>query len=288
MGYAMLYDTDNLCYIFYNASIPIGNDLFQSYGASDANPNLLIYLSQDVAVNDTYLKNLILNGEAVAITLTSSANAFYAPQAFAAKSISYTQSYTYPTYIGESAGWRSLSLPFSPTTITHSDGRVLAPFNSNVADSKPFWLRRLTSNGFENATSIEANTPYIIAMPNDSIYDEEYRISGDVTFSATNVTVSATPETLTQDTGPEFNLTPIYEVRSASTGIYLLNETATTTYYAGSRFVRNNRSAHPFEAILISNPISASAPAYYRVGGTSSAKTRTTRTADGKPHIDDL
>lgn len=125
-------------------------------------------------------------------------------------------------------------------------------------------------------------------MPNDTVYDEEYCISGDVTFTASRATVAATPSPFTPDEGPDFNLTANYDYRASGSTVFVLNESATNSYYAGSRFVRNTRAAHPFEAILTTGVVSSSAPAYFLVGGSSSAKTRATRTPDGKPHIDDL
>ena len=43
---------------------------------------------------------------------------------------------------------------------------------------------------------LEANKPYIIAMPNNSNYDSKYNITGDITFEAQNITVKATPNEL--------------------------------------------------------------------------------------------
>ena len=68
---------------------------------------------------------------------------------------------------------------------------MIAPFN-NSASNKHFWLRRLTDNGLQAATNIEANTPYIISMPNSEEYTSDYNLNGRVTFSAQNIDVPAT------------------------------------------------------------------------------------------------
>lgn len=98
----------------YNTSLDIASNITDDYGTSYFNPNLLIYMShEDVQINNSKLKNVIINGVAISIVLTSSSNGdFYVPEAFTAMRISHTQNYTYPTYVGESAGWRSIGIAF--------------------------------------------------------------------------------------------------------------------------------------------------------------------------------
>lgn len=280
----------HLTSIFWESKATIPKNFSSS--TNHKNQNLLLYLSNsNTLVLDTFIKNIVINGIANEIVLTSTSNSsFFVPQEFKTIKLSYTRNFAYPTYPGEAAGWRSISLPFTVTSITHSDGRVLAPFNANVTGAKPFWLRRLTKNGFENVTQIEAGVPYIIAMPNNEAYDDEYNITGNVTFTAQNaqgITIPVT-STLASDIGPEFVLNCNYSYIPASMTIYALNETATNTQKAGSVFVRNERAVLPFEGYVSSSASSVSAsPSYYRIDNNMPV-TRSNRPLGPIPTIEDM
>ena len=185
------------------------------------NPNCLLYIAnENIQVHDTYLKNIIYNGMAEEITISSACDRFNVPQEFKTKSIHYTQEFTMPTGINRSNGWETISLPFTVNRVVHEDGRILAPFNATVADEKPFWLRRLTASGFKNVTTLEANISYIIAMPHNDAYLPEYNIEGLVTFSAQDEAGITIPTTqITRDQGPDFILINTYEEIFGEEGI---------------------------------------------------------------------
>lgn len=294
VGNGIIDKCRKLTSIFWKSETTIPKYFSRDFSDTRSNPHLLLYLSNpNTSVEDTKIKNIIVNGVADEIVLSSSSasnSSFFVPQEFKAIKITYTRDFSYPTYPGEAAGWRSISLPFTVTNITHSDGRVLAPFNANVTGAKPFWLRRLTENGFENVTQIEAGVPYIIAMPNNEAYDDEYNITGSVTFTAQNaqgITIPAT-STLASDIGPEFVLNCNYSYIPASMTRYTLNETATDTQKAGSVFVRNERAVLPFEGYVSSSASSVSAsPSYYRIDNNMPV-TRSNRPLGSVPTIEDM
>lgn len=184
-------------------------------------PNCLLYIAnENIQVHDTYLKNIIYNGMAEEITISYACDRFNVPQEFKTKSIHYTQEFTMPTGINRSNGWETISLPFTVNRVVHEDGRILAPFNATVADEKPFWLRRLTASGFKNVTTLEANIPYIIAMPHNDAYLPEYNIEGLVTFSAQDEAGITIPTTqITRDQGPDFILINTFEEIFGEEGI---------------------------------------------------------------------
>lgn len=233
------------------------------------NVNTLFYFNgvKPIVANSNY-RNRIYDGVAESIILSSTAPSgyclgnFYCPKEFKAKKISYTRNFSFPTYPGEAAGWRSISLPFTVSDISHIDGRKLAPFYADAGNAKPFWLRRLTSAGYENATQIEANVPYIIAMPNNAQYAKQYNIVGDVTFSAESAEGITIPVTTTsRSDGPDYSLSTNYFWMSKSTsGIYVLNEDSNDSRKAGSVFVQGSRDIVPFEAIVKSNGLTRSFP----------------------------
>lgn len=276
--------------IFWNtpATVPC---LFSTQ-TQNINNNCLLYIADaNTLVDDNYIANIIVNGIADEIVLSSTVGDFYVPQAFVTEKLTYTRDFTFPTYPGQAAGWRSICLPFTVENIIGADGQSLAPFNAEVEGAKHFWLRRLTPNGFENVTRIEANIPYIIAMPNSEAYDPEYNITGTVTFTAENPSGIAIPAgsdlTLTPDRGPEFTLNSNFSYQPASTTIYALNEKVIDDHYAGSIFIRNDRPIMPFEGYVSSNMLGTSTQSFFTINAGLPA-TRTEKPLGPVPSIDDM
>lgn len=301
--YDMFSNCLKLTSIFWNTSATVPT-LF-SGTLNYQNPNCLLYLSDpNTLVEDGYIKNIIVNGVADEIVLSSVHGDFFVPQEFKTTRITYTRDFTFPTYPGEASGWRSICLPFTVENIIGPEEQALAPFGADeedapsigdddegvpfstrTADAKPFWLRRLTPNGFENVTRIEANVPYIIAMPNNEAYDDEYNIRGTVTFrteNAAGITIPATGE-MTQDVGPAFTLNCNFSYHPASATIYVLNEQVIDDHPAGSVFVRNERDVMPFEGYVSSNALTR----MFAIDAGRAA-TRSTKPLGPVPSIDDM
>mgnify|MGYP002856272169 CR=1 FL=1 len=174
----------------WNSSNPLPASAFS--GNDYKNRNFLLYVKQSGIAPSGFV-NVIVNGTADDIALIDGED-FYCPQEFTARKISYTHNYQMQTGINESAGWESIALPFDVNNIEHETRGSLTPFAlwQGESGNKPFWLYSLGSNGFTRATSIKANTPYIISMPNNSKYSANYNIAGRVTFSATDAKVYCT------------------------------------------------------------------------------------------------
>ena len=88
-------------------------------------------------------------------------------------------------------------------------------------------------------------------MPNNSKYNNDYNLAGDVTFSADNVQISQTPA---------FNglFLPTFSSVAKSSMVYALNVSNryvkySGSYDAGSRFISNLRDIRPFEAYINSS-----------------------------------
>jgi len=174
-------------------------------------------------------------------------NNFFCPKQFTAKRISYTHNYKQATQVGVSRGWETIALPFAVQTITHEKNGTLTPFG--VEGGKPFWLKELTENGLVSAQRIDAYVPYLISMPNNSIYPDDYNQAGQVTFSATNAVVPVTESRETS--GNNRTLIPTMMSVAQSPDIYVINRD--TTYQnnpQGSIFVADYREVRPFEAYV--------------------------------------
>jgi hypothetical protein len=167
------------------------------------------------------------------------------------------------TGIGESRGWETIALPFDVQKIEHASKGTIVPFAQwrSGDTTKPFWLYELKSNGFVEASSIKANTPYIISMPNNPQYADQYQLVGNVTFSAENTTVKVS-DNLQQPKYNDRTFVPSFQVQPSSLGYYALN--VTNDYFTnnsgmtdGSRFVLNMRRILPFEAYMTTSSSNA-------------------------------
>lgn len=286
----------NLTGVFWNSEAEVGDP-------QGVNENCFLYLqtkNNSVPYWGPNWVNVIIDGVAKSIELKydisswrGSENIFACPQAFKAKSISVDIHFdTQWTYQNVSSVWRTLALPFTPTHISHAEKGRLAPFGSDIEGAKPFWLRRLTQEGFTDVTSIEPNIPYIIAMPyNPDIYIDEYNISGTVTFKATDAEIEATPQELLPDEGPDYYLQPTYRRVAANDEIYVLNRNwwAEGGQYEGSVFTNTaSQDVYCFEAYVKPKPGTPTRSAY--AIDTRSANTRSVsqKNTTGIPAIGDM
>ena len=118
----------------------------------------------------------------------------------------------------------------------------------------PFWLYGYDSSGFVEATSIEANRPYVISMPNNSRYAEEYKLNGKVTFSSVNAYVVTSDNLQPVICGdnmfwPTYSTTTSYVKALNVDNAYASNPGSLNP---GSTFIFGIREARPFEAYMTS------------------------------------
>jgi hypothetical protein len=113
----------------------------------------------------------------------------------------------------------------------------------------------MNEDGWKDETAIKANTPYIISMPNNDNYDATYNISGNIVFSASNVTVQESNNLVSSKHGHR-NLVPNYQNRDSSPEVYALNvnnlwdQNTDSDLAEGSAFIRDSRQVRPFEAYM--------------------------------------
>lgn len=252
----------------------------------------LLYLSHDVKCPSTW-KNVIEPGGIAQAIVLKDEKRYLCPKAFTANKISYTREFAMKTIPGKAAGWQTIILPFSVQTITDKDGNRLAPFMAEGDGiQKRFWLRELQADGtYKDVTAIEANKPYLIAMPNAEEYASEYCISGDVTFEADNVSIGETPAMVPTD-GGAYSMYGTYDEVLGTRKVYALNlinwqDGNSVNYEAGSVFVSSLRDVAPFECYLQNNNPSASTRGFISIDG-SRASTRAVRPLGSKPSVTDM
>lgn len=274
--------------LYWNSSVEVP----YSYDVENC---FLYFPSGDYSYNRSYWTNVIFDGVAESIVLNESGDrptqSYGCLKAFTAKKVTYYRNFEKTTYPGKSSGWQTIVLPFKPTSITHESKGAVAPFNSNVEGAKPFWLRALTSEGWKDVTTIEPNKGYIIAMPNHSDYMEGYRLNGKICFSAENVQIGVTPETLDATVGPEYEFQPIYHTEAKAAGVYALNVdyTESGVEYYGSAFIRSSSDVRPYEAYVKTLGGNRSARSVFSVDTRSSASRASwQRNTTGIPQIGDM
>ena len=244
----------------------------------------LLYLSHDVKCPSTW-KNVIEPGGVAQTIVLKNEKRYLCPKAFTANKISYTREFTMKTIPGKAAGWQTIILPFSVQTITDKDGNRLAPFMAEGDGIwKRFWLRELQADGtYKDVTAIEANKPYLIAMPNAEEYASEYCISG-------NVSLGETPEIVPTD-GGAYSMYGTYDWVTGTRKVYALNldnwSDGSVYYEKGSVFVPSLRDVAPFECYLQNNNPSASTRGFIGIVG-SHASTRAGHPLGSKPSVTDM
>ena len=282
-----VFNSSSITAITWNPSYSINSDAF----GTQTNPNLLLYVKSE-SYAPSNVQNVIVNGKAKKIVLTDAAsgNDFDCPEAFTATEISYTHKYRMTTGIGECRGWETIALPFDVKLFTHESKETLIPFKvfSSASSGKPFWLYQLTSNGWQEAATIEANKPYIISMPNNKSYYNNYNMNGEVTFSAKNITVPKTEPIKTKFNDRTFVAN--FKSQQSAWDIYALNVNNEYSSYneylpEGSTFIRELRTVHPFEAFMMSTAANAKDMFGIFEDLTTAIKQLSTIGEDGNKHI---
>ena len=236
--------------------------------------NCLIFAPEGTPVD--YEGNVVVGGVAERITLADE-RPLRNPKLFRAKSVVYARHFNKETQPNVPGGWESIVLPFDVHRVwSEEKNSELAPFNSGVAGSRPFWLGELTENGYSHATSIKGGVPYIISMPNSEAYEPEFNITGNVVFMAeadTGVYVLPTSE-LGKVRGADYYLVPAFEQMTKSDTLFAINDEEYDGKAPGSAFVAGMRDIRPFEAYALSISNSAEAPRrYYLIDGNKNGAT---------------
>ena len=264
VGYRVFYGCNNISYIEWETTAPVEAKCFDEPARHG---NLLVYV-KDTTTKVTYQGNVIIDGVAENITI-SDEQPLRNIREFKAKNISFTREFTKKSKIGVSGGWEAMIIPFDVQSIVSKEKGELKLFGeADFTTSLPYWLGELQADGTFAATQrITANRPFIMQLPNSDEYRDIYNVEGEVTFSATDVTVYPTTD-MEQEVGNGYVMLGSYEGTTADSHVYALNDEEYTadgeTYMAGSIFVANSRDIRPFEAYVYTT--NAGRAPYLRVG----------------------
>ena len=211
---------------------------------SSANPNLLVYVSQDASLSGD---NVVKGSQAENILLTDG-HPFYAPTPFTATHISYTRTAegTYDQQQGK--GWSTLMLPFAATGCKTTIGGTATPltwYKGNGSTAQPDIT--LMDFQYENGSTIEfghagetlqAHRPYLFGTP-ATIRGQQTLKGQSITFTADNADVR---QDSTWVTGRNYMMGGTYAPLTSQQAIYVLNAD-------GNAFVRSTTATlSPFRA----------------------------------------
>lgn len=244
-GHRLLSGCKDIAAVIWNSNTVIPLDIFDGLEL----PNMLLYVKYAAVANANF-GNIIVDNVATSINLSDADHSnFYCPIEFTARKISYTHNYSQRSGFERCTGWESIALPFSPTDIHHETRGSMSPFAAGKTGKKQFWLCELTSIGFVSAARLEANKPYIIAMPNSDNYSDEYILAGNVTFSGSDVIVQ-TSDDLTNSSKGENLFVPNFVTTDKDMCMTLNVGEFYNGHPEGSLFVLGLRECRPFEAYV--------------------------------------
>lgn len=251
VGIDVFRGASNLLAVTWNSPARVSSDCFD---APAAYGNLLVYVNSNADVR--YQGNVIRENQIASLTLIDQ-RPLYVPENFTAGHIELTHEFTKPTVKGIASGWEAFVLPFDVQSVTHkASGRQIAPFSTSNWTGAYCWQASMYSDGFAMSHELHANQPFIIAMPNNPLYQDFYNVTGEVTFSADNVMLEPTTLfTLQSETNNEgLTLVGSYTDLAAADSIYMLNDQPVSfdgnDFPAGGVFVRGGSDVKPFQAYI--------------------------------------
>lgn len=234
----------------------IGDAVSSLSATASSNPNCVYYIAEGATAPDWMAdKNVVVGDVAETLTLTGAGD-FKPAKDFTARQASFTQSFTGTN--GTGSGWNTIVLPFEATTV--KDGsKNIRWFTSSSDKGKNFWLYQFAGESAGNvvfdhlsATSIPANAPLLIAVP-DATWGEAFSLAGKpLTFSATDATIKAGKKAIVKHSN--YKMEGTFSTLS-SDNIYVLNP-------AGSMFEKGTpATAEPFTAYFTSLALGSTLPA---------------------------
>lgn len=216
-----------------------------------SNPNCLYVLDEGAATPDGLTNNVIKGASADNIVLEDNTYGFSTPVDFKAEKITYTR--TFDKFYNAGAGWTTIVLPFAATKVTNSAG--ILPWD---VTHRKFWLMEFsgesgsTVNFTTAPTPLEANTPYIIALPGD--VQGSFSLEGEgkhtLTFEAENADVKADAKSTV--TVSKYKFVGAMTNTGSLHNIYALNDD-------GDKFEKGTASVTPFRAYFAGTSAAATA-----------------------------
>ena len=218
---------------------------------SQANPNTLFLVDEGFLL--TGATNVIVKTssgyQASNIVLQDNVNGFVSPVDFTATKMKYTR--TFDKFYDNGENWTTIVLPFAVSKVTNTSG-VLPWDEAN----RKFWLMEFsgesgsTVNFTTAPTPLEANVPYIIALPGADQGSLSLVGKNTLTFEGDNVSVKANAKSAV--TVSKYKFVGTMTNTGSLNNIYALND-------KGNTFQKGTASVTPFRAYFAGTSAAATA-----------------------------
>lgn len=166
---------------------------------ASTNPNCIYLLANGVTPSALSSCNVVSGTSADNLTAATLAlqdgHDFFTPLPFTATNVSYTRTFTLAA--NGTSGWNTIMLPFSVSSISCEVIGTVDWFHRYSDTGKNFWLRAFIQDEpgyveFDYAEEMAANTPYIIAVPDNRWGSAWQMTNRAVTFSGSNARIQPT------------------------------------------------------------------------------------------------
>ena len=177
------------------------------------NPNCIYLLATGIETPDALSSCNVVSGTSVdnltASTLTlHDGYDFFTPVSFTATAVSYTRTFTLAA--NGTSGWNTIMLPFDVSSVSCEVIGTVDWCHDYSDTDKNFWVRAFTEESpgtviFDYANEMEANTPYIIAVPDDRWGSALQMTDRAVTFSGIDAHIQPTSDKSLSGNSYKFN-----------------------------------------------------------------------------------
>lgn len=195
----------------------------QSYLSS--HKNAIAVFASAVPDEIAALDNVVVDGVAKSIVLTSQNEYPYTGEAFVAEKVSFE--YWIGTKATKAGGWNSLAIPFTGTP-------EVEPFTTADMNSGKYWAKVYTGSNSEGllfgnlaSAQFEANKSYLVAFPGSDYGVNEFT---SVTLNITAENEKVYPAANNKSGGAPYSMTTVYAGYTPASS-YVLNAAGTKFEY---------------------------------------------------------
>ena len=214
-----------------------------------SNPNCIYVLDEEASIPSGLTQNIVKGSNATNIVLQDNENGFVSPVDFTATKMTYTR--TFDKFYDNGENWTTIVLPFAVSKVTNTSD-VLPWDEAN----RKFWLMEFsgesgsTVNFTTAPTPLEANVPYIIALPGADQGSLSLVGKNTLTFEGDNVSVKANAKSAV--TVSKYKFVGTMTNTGSLHNIYALNDD-------GDKFQKGTASVTPFRAYFAGTSAAATA-----------------------------
>ena len=220
---------------------------------SQANPNTLFLVDEGFSLTGAtnVIEKTSSGYQASNIVLQDNEKGFVSPVDFTATKMTYTR--TFDKFYDNGKNWTTIVLPFAVSKVTVTNTSGVLPWDEA---NRKFWLMEFsgesgsTVNFTTAPTPLEANVPYIIALPGEDQGSLSLVDKNSLTFEGNDVNVKANAKSAV--TVSKYKFVGAMTNTGSLDNIYALNND-------GDKFQKGTASVTPFRAYFAGTSAAATA-----------------------------